>query len=180
MIGVDIIDKKKSYSSSKHSFEALSNKILSASEQLFCTTSNDLNILWAIKESAYKAWSVMHSKEFINPKRIKVISFNDVTGEASVAIEQNVFNCRVTETVEYIYAIATIQTLWPSIVIYIEEVSPQRPVNERTHFFGKGSMQSSYLLASSGFPNGLRTGNQCYHYSRSHHGRFYLSAILAA
>ena len=167
MLGIDIIDHSFSFRNSKYSLEQYKSKILNKTESVFCETWNDLDILWAIKESAYKNHFKKTGSYFINPKRILIVELNLITGTFGVDIDENHYSGSFKDNPEYVYAVCG------------EEIPVQ------LYLFNKTEQPeiASYLKDATieyhpeGFPQFIVQGASKYAYSRSHHGNYYISAM---
>lgn len=179
MIGVDIVDHSVSFTESKHPFELLKKKILLSSEWGFAATKHDLNQVWAIKESAYKVWSQHKKDVFQNPHNIQILANNMQAGKWIVSVKgfQILTDLMVMDT--YSVAISRPLHCLCTYSYFISSMHESVATHEWNHFFGVGPNHVECEFHELGFINRIKHQNKPFHYSRSHHGRYYLSAILA-
>jgi hypothetical protein len=167
MLGIDIIDHSFSFRSSKYSLDQYKRKILNNAELFFCETWNDLDILWAIKESAYKNHFKKTGSYFINPKRIFIVDLNFTTGKFAVEIDENYYSGTFKDNPEYVYAVCG-EDEPVQLYLFSKIETPELPPY----------LNNSVIeYHSEGFPQFIVQGGFKYAYSRSHHGNYYISAM---
>jgi len=153
-------------------------KILNPAEYAFCGTFEHLNIIWAIKESAYKCHYKKGGAGFINPKRIMISELNFLLQTFSVIVNDQYLKGYYRVSEKFIYAVC------------FDEHSSSCDTQVNIHMGGstKKSVidritrlplhRDIHLINHpEGFPVGLLHGEKQYDYSRSHHGDYYISAI---
>ncbi len=179
MIGIDIIDLSSSFDSSKYSLQAYQGRILNTSESSFCDTFNDLDILWAIKESTYKCYFRETGNSFLSPKKILVTFMDKKNGTFYTRIGTHFYKGRFYITSEYVYAISVgIHDRIDLMRVYLRDRKEGSDTcTEFDFFFQTGAPQASFCHHRTGFPESIRLGASEYPYSRSHHGSFFISVI---
>lgn len=178
MIGVDIIDRDYSFSKSKHSFCELAGKVLADSEIHFCHSVSDLDIIWAIKESAYKVWSVKQSASFFNPKRIQILSYYPQEGKAQVSIHGLFIYSHFCASSDFIYSVSSLKEDISSCRLFFDKIPFRSGGIEQMCFMDNSPEKFTHIIHPMGFVYKVKIGSEIYGYSRSHHGRYYLSAIM--
>lgn len=173
MIGVDIIDHSFSFRNSKYTLEQYKNRILNKSEFLFCTNWNELDILWAIKESAYKNHFKKTGFYFINPKRIMIVSLDLVERKFTVEIDEHYYSGTFEDKPEYVYAICG--GAGP-VKLFLHKTNGLIDVPSELPPF---SINHHIEYHPEGFPEFIVQEGSKYAYSRSHHGNYYISAMSA-
>lgn len=178
MIGIDIIDLSCSFSQSKHSLQDYMKRILNKSEYSFCNTFSDLELSWAIKESAYKCFYKKTNRSFLNPKRILITNIDWSLYLFNACIEDEVYSGRFHIEDEYIYALCFDSESSTNTKVFLDSFNkPLNFRNELDFFTEKKDVPVNFQLHDTGFPQVLVLNNHSYSYSRSHHGSFYISAI---
>ena len=175
MIGVDVIDRSCSFQlNRRHNFTDYLSRIINTSELDFCDNWQDLDLIWAIKESAYKCYFKKSGKAFLNPKRIRITSIDRKQFRFRVEIDETYFSGRFKLTGEYVYAISTDQDDFATNVELFFLDDFKNAVQIHPEF---GAKNAEYVLHPEGFPEAVKNVQAVYTYSRSHHGRYYFSAI---
>lgn len=182
MIGNDIIDLRLSLGKNNWKRKGFLNKLFSNEEQEFILLSKDpestIWLLWAMKESAYKA----HQRRFelprkFNPKAFKCAITEDkisvVTGKVSINDDSYFLKASIRK--EFIYCYATLDSLTKFIQkIYF------KPKDLKLKLINAVSKQHDlptdklFIQKSSQFIPFLHFGNQklfC-NFSMTHHGDF--------
>ncbi len=180
MIGVDIIDLSCSFSGSKYGLEDYKRKILNPSEMDLCNDLLSLECIWAMKESAYKCHSAETGDTFFNPKRIWVTQLDLNTSRFHAEIGCRSYKGSFCITPEYIYAICfNLHSEDNQGRLFIKSGSSLASDQEEwTEFFTSPDHFTKYLLHDRGFPCAIEHKGHYYAYSRSHHGAYYISAII--
>jgi hypothetical protein len=175
MIGVDVIDRSCSFQlNSKHSFTDYLSRIINTSELDFCDNWQDLDLIWAIKESAYKCYFKKNKQTFLNPKRIRITSIDRNELQFRVEIDEAYFTGRFKLTGDYVYAISTDEEDFANHVELFLLDDFKNTIQIQSEF---GIHNAEYLLNPEGFPEAIRKSEAVFAYSRSHHGKYYFSAI---
>lgn len=180
MIGVDIIDLSCSFNQSKYSLQDYMNRILNKSEYSFCGTNIDLEILWAIKESAYKCHFKQTHISFLNPKKILVTRFDKNSNLFNVQIGERFYTGNFKVTENYVYSICfDNDSSNNKTEIFIDSNGGfLKSTEEFDFFFKKSEDLASFSFHPTGFPDSIRFKAHYYPYSRSQHGSWYISAIM--
>lgn len=180
MIGVDIIDLSCSFSQSKYSLLDYKNRILNKVEYWFCDSFIDLDIIWAIKESSYKCYFKQTNNLFFNPKRILITSLDREKNIFSVQIDDHCYRGYFEINEKFIYAISfDREDRGEGVKVFIPP-SNTASISEEFEFFFKAEPKlNAVTMHSCGFPSLFHQGSQAHSYSRSHHGAYYISVLLA-
>lgn len=171
MIGIDIIDRSCSFRNSKHSLEQCKSKILNEVEYSFCSGWNELDLLWAIKESAYKNHYKKTGSYFVNPKKITVLNMDYAGCKFSVAVEDSFYSGFFVNHSEYVYAVCGIDI--PTKLILHKINSKQPSPFKIPHYLNNSVVE----YHPDGFAEFVVYKATKYAYSRSHHGNYYISAM---
>lgn len=174
MIGVDIIDRSCSFQlNRRHSFTDYLSRIINTSELDFCDNWQDLDMIWAIKESSYKCYFKKYAQNFLNPKRIRITQIDRIKCTFRVEIDEYYFTGCFRLTGDYVYAISSDKDDFAEHVelFFLDQFSTS--VQIQPEFEKKGDFKYNRI----GFPEAVQSSDAIYAYSRSHHGRYYFSAI---
>lgn len=173
MIGVDIVDFSSSFRSGKYSLDQYKSKILLKDEFKYCTNWNQLDLLWAIKESAYKCHFKQTGYPFNNPKKIHIIFLDPCHLVFKAVVNEQIFTGRYTLGDDHVKAVCTSDDSFATRTCdYIYNKSSLH-VQEMPVF----ELSAQQMTPVSGFVREVSVEGKCYPYSRSHHGRYYFSAI---
>ncbi len=173
MIGVDVVDHSCSFHSGKYTLEQYKNRILLEDEMKYCNHWWQLDTLWAIKESVYKCNSQLTGKTFYNPKRIRIVLLDTQSSIFKAQADDLIFSGRYICTNDYVSAICVTNDS------YARETQQYLLNNELLNTVVPPVFETSAPSKNiiTGFTDKVRIGGRCYPYSRSHHGRYYFSAI---
>jgi len=175
MIGVDVIDRSCSFKGkSKHSFADYISKIVNNSELDFCDSWEDLDLIWAIKESAYKCYFKKDAQSFLNPKKIRITRIDKQDCRFQVEIDEYYFTGHFKLTKDFVYVISSDKDDFALNVelFFLDDYTDA--VYIQPEFNQQGSR---YMFHPLGFPQAIQQSEAIYAYSRSHHGKYYFSAI---
>jgi hypothetical protein len=174
MLGVDVIDRSCSFQlNRRHSFTDYLSRIINTSELDFCDNWQDLDMIWAIKESAYKCHFKKYGLEFLNPKRIRITQLDRPNCTFQVEIDECYFTGRFRLTGDYVYAISSDKDDYAERVEFFFLDQYSTAVQIQPEFEKNGLFRYNGI----GFPEAVQCSETVYAYSRSHHGRYYFSAI---
>jgi len=171
MIGVDVIDRSCSFNTGKYSLEQYTNRILNPEEKHLCNTWDELDVIWAVKESVYKCYSKITGGEFYNPKKIFIQHIQQHQFMAEVS--GSMFNGEFYITTEFVQAISTsININTAQIQTYFSDAN-----NVVVDEFNEDEATQYKAKVQRKFKDRVVINGKTYPYSRAHHGRYYFSAI---
>lgn len=177
MIGVDVTDLSNAFT--KHSVESYIGRILNPEETDYCKSRVDLARLWTIKESVYKWAYRMTGYHSFNPKKIKITCLNSESNTFIAEVEDHILHGWSMNELDNTYSIATDPSIqWNDLRVF-HSTNQDVDRKEKAYFKDVLAIDPIFLKnENEKFDIAINGVGKELPYSRSHHGKYYFSAII--